>query len=321
MHNKAAYTKKTATPPSHKRTNVPVRKGKRKQQQKPPRRKIYWHRVLFLIFLMWVIIRLIVFAITGIVGFFSSGEEELFIGTSIYAAEAPSESIVVEPPSIDKPPLPSLEDKKVYVAGDEYIYIGEYANADNYYVISDECDLVEEPCTYEVVPETIPEPQCDLLHFIRMSLTPRQLRLLKQLVMGEAGGEPFRGQVAVAAVFINRYHANSSEFGFGFYGVFNRPWGFSPVRNGQVFLGVTLITDDMVTDSVREAVMAALNGEDPSNGALFFFNPEVTRQQNPRGAWERSGIVDYIMIGRHKFYSDWPDPIISCFYEWLAQGN
>lgn len=87
--------------------------------------------------------------------------------------------------------------------------------------------------------------------------------LLARVVRAEAEAEPYTGQVAVAAVILNRIE--SSKFPNTLAGVIYQPRAFESVSNGAV--------NRPPTESTRKAARAALGGWDPSGGAIFFFNP------------------------------------------------
>ncbi|HHV65970.1 MAG TPA: spore cortex-lytic enzyme [Peptococcaceae bacterium] len=109
--------------------------------------------------------------------------------------------------------------------------------------------------------------------------------LLARLVSAEAKGEPYRGQVAVAAVVLNRI--KSSQFPNTIPDVIYQPGAFSPVANGEIWKNPV--------SSAIQATYEALNGTDPSYGALFFFNPAKTTNKY---IWSRPQIVK---IGNHIF--------------------
>lgn len=111
------------------------------------------------------------------------------------------------------------------------------------------------------------------------------VNLLARLVSAEAKGEPYRGQVAVAAVVLNR--VKSSSFPNTIPDVIYEPGAFSPVANGEIW-------KEPVSSAVK-AANEALNGTDPAYGALFFFNPAKT---NNRYIWSRPQIIQ---IGKHIF--------------------
>ncbi|MDI3318110.1 MAG: cell wall hydrolase [Bacillota bacterium] len=94
-------------------------------------------------------------------------------------------------------------------------------------------------------------------------LTQGERYLLAQLVTAEARGEPYVGQVAVAATVLNRM--KSPIFPKTLAGVIYQPGQFEPVSNGSLY--------QPPTASALRAVDDALAGWDPTGGALYFFNP------------------------------------------------
>lgn len=109
--------------------------------------------------------------------------------------------------------------------------------------------------------------------------------LLAQAVHGEARGEPYLGKVAVAAVVLNR--VADPRFPNTIEGVIYQPGAFTAVSDGQI----TLAPDD---ESLR-AARDALNGWDPTYGAVYYYNPaKVT------SAWIWSRPV-HLVIGKHHF--------------------
>ncbi len=113
------------------------------------------------------------------------------------------------------------------------------------------------------------------------------LDLLARVVRAEAQGEPYDGQIAVAAVILNRVH--HPEFPNTIPGVVYEPLAFTVVANGQVHKPADA--------SAVQAAHAALNGLDPTDGALYFYNPAKTRS-----TWIRSRQV-LKTIGKHIFAS------------------
>ncbi|MDI3534227.1 MAG: hypothetical protein PWQ82_592 [Thermosediminibacterales bacterium] len=112
------------------------------------------------------------------------------------------------------------------------------------------------------------------------------LWLLARLVSGEARGEPYQGQVAVAAVILNR--VRSPKFPATVAGVIYQPHAFESVSNGQIW------AKRPSAENIR-AARAALNGWDPTYGSLFFWNPF---KKVSKWIWSRK-IVQ--RIGRHVF--------------------
>jgi len=112
--------------------------------------------------------------------------------------------------------------------------------------------------------------------------------LLARLVYAEAKGEPYNGKVAVAASVINRidspkYPNNVRDV------VYQTKFGYQycPVRNGQI--------NRKADEASFQAVEEALKGNDPTNGALSFYNPAKSSN-----SWIRNRPFS-ISIGRHIF--------------------
>ena len=117
------------------------------------------------------------------------------------------------------------------------------------------------------------------------STNSNDLNLLSRLVYGEARGEPYTGQVAVAAVVLNR--VKNSSFSNTVAGVIYQKGAFDVVSDGQINL--------TPNDTARKAAQDALNGWDPSNGAIYYFNPSTATN---KWIWSRPMTVT---IGKHRF--------------------
>ena len=111
--------------------------------------------------------------------------------------------------------------------------------------------------------------------------------LLARVISAEARGEPYAGQVAVGAVILNRIEHPS--FPSTLAGVVYQPGAFSCMDDGQI--------DQPVAESARRAAQEALNGSDPSGGAIYYFNPATATSA---WIWSRPLIK---VIGRHRFCS------------------
>lgn len=109
--------------------------------------------------------------------------------------------------------------------------------------------------------------------------------LLAHLVYGEARGEPYAGQVAVAAVVLNR--VKSSSFPNTVAGVIYQSGAFSVVSDGQINL--------TPNQTAINAAQDALNGWDPSYGSIYYFNPATTTN---KWIWSRPYVTT---IGKHRF--------------------
>lgn len=112
-----------------------------------------------------------------------------------------------------------------------------------------------------------------------------ELGLLARLISAEARGEPYEGQVAVGAVVLNRIE--HASFPNTMSEVIYQPWAFTCINDGQF--------DEPVAESAYRAAQDALNGWDPSNGAIYYFNPETATSE---WIWTRPLIVQ---IGKHRF--------------------
>ncbi len=111
-----------------------------------------------------------------------------------------------------------------------------------------------------------PQPKKPEIPGLRLQLTSEQIELLAKVVQGEAGGEIYEGQVAVAAVVINR--VKDERFPNTLEGVIYEPWAFEAVMNGWF--------NQSPRQQVYNATLDALRGWDPTGGALFFYNPDLT---------------------------------------------
>ena len=117
--------------------------------------------------------------------------------------------------------------------------------------------------------------------------TTSDLQLMARAVNGEARGEPYAGQVAVAAVILNR--VKHSSFPNTVAGVINQPGAFTAVSDGQINAAISS------NSTVYKACQDAMNGWDPSGGAIYYFNPDTATNA---WIWSRELIVK---IGKHRF--------------------
>lgn len=115
----------------------------------------------------------------------------------------------------------------------------------------------------------------------------KDVDLLARLINGEARGEPYEGQVAVGAVILNR--TRDARFPSTIAGVIYQPGAFTAIVDGQI--------NAVIQDSSRRAARDALNGWDPSGGAVFYYNPAKTTN---KWIWSRPLIK---IIGSHRFCS------------------
>jgi N-acetylmuramoyl-L-alanine amidase len=117
------------------------------------------------------------------------------------------------------------------------------------------------------------------------NFTQDEIYLMARAVYGEARGESYTGQVAIAAVILNRME--SQDFPNTVKGVIFQPWAFTAVNDGQFWL-----TPDAT--AIR-AVRDAINGYDPTGGALYYWNPVTATN---KWIWSRPIIKQ---IGKHVF--------------------
>lgn len=118
-------------------------------------------------------------------------------------------------------------------------------------------------------------------------MTGAQVDLLARLISAEARSEPYSGQVAVGAVVLNRIRHPS--FPNTLSGVIYQSGAFTCITDGQF--------NEPVAESAYRAARDALNGVDPSGGAIYYFNPSTATSA---WIWSRPLIT---VIGKHRFCS------------------
>lgn len=117
--------------------------------------------------------------------------------------------------------------------------------------------------------------------------TQSNIYLLARIISAEARGEPYSGQVAVGAVVLNRVEHPS--FPDTLSGVIYQNGAFTAIVDGQF--------NEPISDSAYKAARDALNGQDPSGGAIYYYNPDKTSNK-----WIRTRPV-IKRIGKHLFCS------------------
>ena len=117
------------------------------------------------------------------------------------------------------------------------------------------------------------------------SVRSSSLNLISRFVYAESRGEPYKGQVAVAAVILNR--VKDSRFPNTVSGVVYQSGAFTCVSDGQINLSPN--------DTARKAAQDAMNGWDPTYGAIYYFNPNTATS---KWIWSRPMTVT---IGKHRF--------------------
>jgi N-acetylmuramoyl-L-alanine amidase len=113
------------------------------------------------------------------------------------------------------------------------------------------------------------------------------VQLLARAINGEARGETYEGQVAVGAVILNR--VAHSSFPNTIAGVIYQPGAFTAVSDGQINVAIE------ESSTVVKAARDALNGWDPTEGAIYYFNPDTATN---KWIWSRPLIKT---IGKHRF--------------------
>lgn len=114
-----------------------------------------------------------------------------------------------------------------------------------------------------------------------------EVQLLARAINGEARGEPYEGQVAVGAVILNR--VKDPKFPNTIAGVIYQPGAFTAVSDGQI--NVPIDPNSTVVKAARDA----LNGWDPTNGCLYYWNPATATS---KWIWSRQIVKK---IGKHNF--------------------
>lgn len=133
--------------------------------------------------------------------------------------------------------------------------------------------------------ETIKLQQKQLKEKQVINITNDELLLLSRLIAGEARGESYEGQVAVAAVVINR--VKDERFPNTIKDVIYQKNAFSVVKNGKININPT--------QSSIKAAQEALYGKDPTNNAIYFWNPKIATCN-----WIKK-LNPYMRIGNHVF--------------------
>ena len=118
-----------------------------------------------------------------------------------------------------------------------------------------------------------------------VSTNSNDLNLLARVIYGEARGEPYTGQVAIGAVVLNR--VRNSSFPNTIAGVVYQSGAFDAVSDGQINL--------TPNSTAKKAAQDALNGWDPTYGAIYYFNPKTATN---KWIWSRPMTVT---IGNHRF--------------------
>jgi N-acetylmuramoyl-L-alanine amidase len=113
------------------------------------------------------------------------------------------------------------------------------------------------------------------------------VQLLARAINGEARGESYEGQVAVGAVILNR--VKDPNFPNTIAGVIYQPGAFTAVDDGQINVPID------PNSSVVKAAQDAMDGWDPTNGAIYYWNPATATSS---WIWSRKIVKK---IGKHNF--------------------
>lgn len=147
-------------------------------------------------------------------------------------------------------------------------------------IYSNDLDINSNENLYPTQVQTVKQQKREVIN-----ITNEELLLLSKLVTGEARGESYEGQVAVAAVVINR--VKDPRFPNSIKDVIYQKNAFSVVKNGSINL--------QPTESAYSAAQDALYGKDPTDKAIYFWNPDIATCK-----WIKK-LNPYLRIGNHVF--------------------
>ena len=147
-------------------------------------------------------------------------------------------------------------------------------------IYSNDLDINSNENLYPTQVQTVKQKKREVIN-----ITNEELLLLSKLVTGEARGESYEGQVAVAAVVINR--VKDPRFPNSIKDVIYQKNAFSVVKNGSINL--------QPTESAYSAAQDALYGKDPTDKAIYFWNPDIATCK-----WIKT-LNPYMRIGNHVF--------------------
>ena len=125
------------------------------------------------------------------------------------------------------------------------------------------------------------------ISYAKSSGSISDVQLMARAINGEARGEPYEGQVAVGAVILNR--VKHSSFPNTIAGVIYEKGAFTAVDDGQINEPIS------ENSTVYKAAQDALNGWDPTNGCIYYFNPNTATS---KWIWSRTIVKT---IGKHHF--------------------
>lgn len=125
------------------------------------------------------------------------------------------------------------------------------------------------------------------VYAVSNSSSNSDIQLMARAINGEARGEPYEGQVAVGAVILNR--VKDSKFPNTVAGVIYQKGAFTAVSDGQINVPISQ------GSTVYKAARDAMNGWDPTNGCIYYFNPDTATN---KWIWSRPFVKK---IGKHRF--------------------
>lgn len=131
----------------------------------------------------------------------------------------------------------------------------------------------------------VPTPQQQMVSAASGTYSQNDVMVLAKMIYGEARGESYVGQVAVGAVILNR--VKDKKFPDSVYSVCFQPGAFDAVRDGQYYMEPN--------QTSINAAKAAINGWDPTYGALYYWNPATATS---KWIWSRTIVTQ---IGKHVF--------------------
>ena len=222
-----------------------------------------------------------------------------------------------------EPPVngPVIVDEEVKKATDEPLMVVsegtvsmEPSEEDEIQQFSDELATVEDWAVKTVMQEFFSGPAWDDLkpyysNRLGRYVSRYEMYNLVLVTCSESGHEPLAGKTAVVSTILNRLEDTNGWFGDSIYDVIFQPGQFSSVEAGRFYWGYPYrtewvyeeIPEEMLSEA-KQAVYSALDGNDPTNGALYFFNPECTSYDELA---MRDNIDGVITIGSHVFYKYW----------------
>ncbi len=152
-------------------------------------------------------------------------------------------------------------------------------------IVNEDTELMDKSQTAAAVPVPVETEGEILSRSLGRLVSKEEVELLSRVIYGEARGEDFEGQVAVGAVVLNRL--KDPRFPKTMRGIIYQTGAFTAVKDKQIHLEPD--------DQAYKAAEAALSGLDPTNGAIYYYNPRIATDR-----WIKSRPV-IKRIGNHTF--------------------